>query len=194
VVRHLRAALLAALAFLAPLLARAADVPGPTPAPVAPLVAPAGKGAPSSAPAFGVEALCAGTLSLVDGTVAAHSPVRLTVQAEGATLDIAEPIRERCSALLVADGHGSGAETEDALVRIRVRAAPPSLIAFVDVGTFAAPASMRTDTISVPLGAAMEAWLSAAGTVSRPGSLARSTARPSRCAVPATEARTPSVW
>ncbi len=147
-----------AIAILVSVVSRASDAP-PTQAPT-PVVTSPSKGAAVA----GMEALCAETLSVVDGSVPAHGAVRMTVEAEGATLDIAEPMRERCSAVLVADGHPSGSSNEDALVRVRVRAAPPSLVALIDIGTFAAPGSLRTDSISVPLGAALEAWLSAAGT------------------------------
>jgi hypothetical protein len=123
--------------------------------------------AEAAAPTDGVEGLCAQVARLAAPLIASK-PTALQVEAEGAALDLAEAVRGRCAQQVLGEGHRPvPLAAAERTVRLRLRLAPPSLIALVEVtgpGHSGSPSEVfLAQPVEAPAGASLARWLSATG-------------------------------
>lgn len=116
----------------------------------------------TAAPNTGVEGLCEEVQRLLASHLSAAPGVAVETVAEGPALSLADAVDARCRAQLERPAE----EVAPWRVRLKVRVAPPLLLAVVEL--FSSPEDARdqavlVDVADVPLGSAMEAWLGATG-------------------------------
>ncbi len=108
-----------------------------------------------------IDALCREISRVAQPRLAGGAAVDLELSAEGPATDISGELRDSCVASLAAAGVKPARAPFDRTIHVRVRVAAPSLMALVDVST--PSGAVGSDVVSVPLGPALQSWLSSSG-------------------------------
>src|SRR5262245_49546925 len=85
------------------------------------------------APTEGVEALCAQVAEKTLSALGEAPSFSLELSAEGPTIEIGDTLRKRCAARLSSETRKETRGSTERTVRLRVRHAPPDLVAVVEV-------------------------------------------------------------
>ncbi len=121
----------------------------------------------------GIDGLCTQVARTAAPQLGAAHLVALQVTAEGAALELGDAVTGRCTAILstetlrvipLAAGQSGTAER---VIRIRMRAAPPVLVAMVEVvvpHADAKPEVLLAEAVDAPIGNALANWVNVGGT------------------------------